>query len=158
MCKQIIGTNKKSRWIAGNFSCHADAAIQYGAHRLMELIRGFTQSHWMMPVVECLHHIATAAAIVIDFEWNTQNTNKTQLLASNYGKFWSLVVRENFMPQNGPYYSAHRCDKLRKNVRQHDWYWNFTNKLTSLFRFNFFVSCTRQERVEIEYMLVLDMC
>jgi hypothetical protein len=35
----------------------------------------------------------------------TQHTNKTQLLASNYGTFWALVVCENFenfIPQNGP--------------------------------------------------------
>ena len=36
------------------------------------------------------------------FEWNTQNTNKTQLLASNYGTNQSLVVCENFIHQNGP--------------------------------------------------------
>jgi hypothetical protein len=33
------------------------------------------------------------------FEWNTQNTNKTQLLASNYCTFRSLVVCENFNPK-----------------------------------------------------------
>jgi hypothetical protein len=42
------------------------------------------------------------AAMVNEFEWNTQNTNKTQLLASNYGTFRLLVVCENFVPQNGP--------------------------------------------------------
>ena len=36
------------------------------------------------------------------FRKNTQNTNKTQLLASNYGTFRALVVCENFIPQNGP--------------------------------------------------------
>jgi hypothetical protein len=36
------------------------------------------------------------------FEWNTQNTNKTQLLASNWGTFWSLFVYENFGTQNKP--------------------------------------------------------
>jgi hypothetical protein len=30
---------------------------------------------------------------------HTQNTNKTQLLASNYGTFWALVVYENFNPK-----------------------------------------------------------
>jgi hypothetical protein len=34
--------------------------------------------------------------------WKHTNTNKTQLLASNYGTFWSLVVCENFIPQNRP--------------------------------------------------------
>ena len=34
-----------------------------------------------------LHHIAPVAAMVVDFKCNMQNTNKTQLLASNYGTF-----------------------------------------------------------------------
>ncbi len=38
----------------------------------------------MPPLVECLRRIAPAAAMVDEFEQNTQNTNKTQLLASNY--------------------------------------------------------------------------
>jgi hypothetical protein len=33
---------------------------------------------------------------------NTQNTNKTQLLASNYSTFQALVVFEDFLPQNEP--------------------------------------------------------
>jgi hypothetical protein len=37
--------------------------------------------------VECLRRIALAAAMVNELEQNTQNTNKTQLLASNYGTF-----------------------------------------------------------------------
>jgi hypothetical protein len=56
----------------------------------------------MPPWVDCLRHIAVAAAMVNKLEWNTQNTNKTQLLASNCGTFWSLVVYENFIPRNGP--------------------------------------------------------
>jgi hypothetical protein len=41
-------------------------------------------------------------AMVDEFEWNTQNTNKSQLLASNYGTFWSLVDCENFNPKTDP--------------------------------------------------------
>jgi hypothetical protein len=37
-----IDKNKKCRQIDGNFVCHADAAVQRGAHRPMEHIRGFT--------------------------------------------------------------------------------------------------------------------
>jgi hypothetical protein len=33
----------------------------------------------------CQRRIAPAAAKIDEFERNTQNTNKTQLLASNYG-------------------------------------------------------------------------
>jgi hypothetical protein len=38
----------------------------------------------------------------MEFESNIQNTNKKQLLASNYGRFWSLVVCENFNPKTDP--------------------------------------------------------
>ena len=68
----------------------------------MEHIQGFTWSHWIPPSVECLHRIAPTAAMVKEFKWNTQNTNKTQLWASNYGTFWSLVVCENFTPKTNP--------------------------------------------------------
>ncbi len=40
--------------------------------------------------------------MVNKFVETTQNTNKTQLLASNYGTFGALVVCEIFIPQNGP--------------------------------------------------------
>ena len=85
--RQQIDGNKKCRRIDGNFDCHGDAAVRRGAHRPMEHIQGFTQSHWMPPSGECLRHIVPAAAMVKEFEYNTQNTNKTQLLASNYGTF-----------------------------------------------------------------------
>ena len=52
----------------------------------MEHIQGFIQSHWMLPPVECLRHIAPAAAMVDKFVETTQNINKTQVLARNYGK------------------------------------------------------------------------
>ena len=40
--------------------------------------------------------------MVNEFVETTQNTNKTQLLASNYGTFRALVISENFIPQNEP--------------------------------------------------------
>jgi hypothetical protein len=66
--QQQIDNNKKCRQIAGNFYCHGDAAEQRGVHRPMEHIRGFTQSHWMLPSVECLRHIALTAAMVVKFD------------------------------------------------------------------------------------------
>jgi len=39
-----------------------------GGHRRMEHIKGFTRSHWMPPLVECLRHISLAAAMVDEFE------------------------------------------------------------------------------------------
>ena len=74
----------------------------------MELIQGFPRSHWMPPLVECMRRIAPAATMVNEFEWNTQNTNKTQLLASNYGTFRSLSHSccENFNPKMNPLLSS----------------------------------------------------
>jgi hypothetical protein len=68
----------------------------------MKHIQGFTQSHWMPPSGKCPHRIAPAAVMVDEFIETTQNTNKTQLLASNYGTFRALVNSENVIPQNGP--------------------------------------------------------
>jgi hypothetical protein len=99
--KRIDG-NKKCRRIDGNFYCHGNAAVRCGAHHPIEHVQGFTRSHWMPPSVECSHHIAQAAAMVNEFVETTQNTNKTQLLASNYGTFRELINSENFIPQNGP--------------------------------------------------------
>jgi hypothetical protein len=41
----------------------------------------------MQPAGECLHRIALAAIMVDKFVETTLNTNKTQLLPSNYGTF-----------------------------------------------------------------------
>ena len=85
--QQQIGDNKKCRQIAGDFDCHADAAVGCGAHRPMEHIPGFNRSHWMLPLGKCLRRTAPAATMVKKFVENTLNTNKTQLLPSNYGTF-----------------------------------------------------------------------
>jgi hypothetical protein len=53
----------------------------------MEHIQGFIQSHWMLPLGKCLCCIAPATTMVDKFVETTQNTKKTQLLASNYGTF-----------------------------------------------------------------------
>jgi len=62
--QQRIGDKKKCRPIAGDFDCHADAGVRCGAHHPIEHIQGFTQSHWMAPLVECLRRIAPAATMV----------------------------------------------------------------------------------------------
>jgi hypothetical protein len=80
-------TRQKCRQIGDNFDSHGNAAVQRGAHRPMKHIQGFTRSHWMPPLGKCLRRIAPAAAMVNEFVETTQNTNKTQLLASNYGTF-----------------------------------------------------------------------
>jgi hypothetical protein len=68
----------------------------------MEHVQGFTGSPWMPPSGKCLHRIAPAAAKVNKYAETTQNTNKTQLLASNYSTFRVLVISENFIPQIKP--------------------------------------------------------
>ena len=122
MANNKINDVKICRWIAGNFDCHANAAVRHGAHRPMEQIQGFTRSHWMPPLGECLCPIVLVAPMVDEFVETTQNTTKTQLLASNYGTFQLLAVCENFTPKR-TLYSAHWYAKLRKNVRLHNWSW-----------------------------------
>ncbi len=112
--RQRIDGNKKFRRISGNFDCHGDAAVQRGAHRPIEHVQGFTWSHLMPPSVNFLRHFAPAATMVDEFEWNTQNTNKTQLLASNYCTFRALVVCENFNPKTGPLLSSSMQQALCK--------------------------------------------
>ena len=80
--QQRIDDNEKCRQIAGNFDCHAGEAVWRGAHRSMDHIRGFTRSHWMQPLGDCLRHIAPAAAMVDEFVETTQNTNKKLFLAN----------------------------------------------------------------------------
>ncbi len=74
--QQQIGNNKKCRQIAGDFDCHANAAVRCGAHLQMEQIPGFTGSHWMPPSGKCLRRIAPAAAMVNEFVETTQKTKK----------------------------------------------------------------------------------
>ena len=74
--QQRIDDNKKCRQIAGEFDGYGDAAVWRGAHRPMEHIQGFTRSHWMPPSGKCLRRIAPMAAIVGEFEWNTQTLTK----------------------------------------------------------------------------------
>ena len=74
--QQRIGDNKKIRQIAGDFDCHANAAVQCGAHRPIEHIPA--RSHWMSPSGEYSHRIAAAAAMVDDFG------QKHKTLTKNY--------------------------------------------------------------------------
>jgi hypothetical protein len=46
---------------------------------------------------ECLRRIALAAAMVDEIFKTTQNTNKTHLLASNYGTFCTLAQRRHIV-------------------------------------------------------------
>jgi hypothetical protein len=77
---QQISNKNKCRRIAGNFGCHTDAAVRRGAHLLIQHVQGFTRSHWMPPLDECLHRIAPATVTVNEFVETTLNTTKTQLI------------------------------------------------------------------------------
>ncbi len=127
--QQWIDGNKKCWWIAGNFDCHGDAAVPCGAQGPLEHIQVFTRSHWMPPLVDCLRCITPAATMVKEFKWNTQNTNKTHLLASNYGTFQSLVVCDNFNPKTDTQLSSSmqqascKCEMPRLELKCHDWSW-----------------------------------
>ena len=66
---------------AGNFNRHVDTVVQCGVHHPMVHIPGFTRSHWMMPLGECMHRIALVAAMVNKFFENTKlTTNYFQLV------------------------------------------------------------------------------
>ncbi len=97
---------QKWRQIAVNFDCHGDAVVRRGEHQPIEHDQGFTGSHWMPPPGKCLRHIAPADAMVNEFVETTLNTNKTQLLASNYNTFRALVVCETFNPKTNPLLSS----------------------------------------------------
>ncbi len=62
-------------------------SIAMAMQRPIEHVQGFTGSHWMPLSGECLRCIAPAAVMVNEFVFKTQNTNKTQLLPSNYKHF-----------------------------------------------------------------------
>jgi hypothetical protein len=58
---------QKCKQIDDDFDDHADAVVRCRAHRPMKHNQGFNRSQWMLPLGECLHHIATVAAMVDDF-------------------------------------------------------------------------------------------
>jgi len=69
-------TTKQYMSNAGDFDCHANAAVRFGAHRPMEHIPGFTRSHWMPPSGKCSHRITMAAAMVDNFSQKHKTLTK----------------------------------------------------------------------------------
>ena len=69
----ILRHNKINR----DFDCHTDAAVQCGVHRLMEHIPGFTRSHCMPPLGDCLRCIAPMANMVDKFVAKHKTPTKT---------------------------------------------------------------------------------
>jgi hypothetical protein len=74
--QQQIGNNKTCRRITGNFDCHMDAAVQRRLHHPLEHGHGFTRSHWMPLLSECLCPIAPVAVTVDKFVESTQTLTK----------------------------------------------------------------------------------
>ena len=96
--QQWIDSNKTCRRIAGNLDCHGNAAIRQGC------ITQWGASRASLEATGC-HHLLSACAVTVGsrhgrrIQMNTQNTNKTKLLASNFGTFRLLVVCENLTPK-----------------------------------------------------------
>jgi hypothetical protein len=65
--QQQIYNDTKYMSNAEDLEHHADAAVQCGAHRPINHIPGFTRSHWMPPLGECMRHISPAAAMVNEY-------------------------------------------------------------------------------------------
>ena len=98
----VVGKNKLATTLI------AMRMRRYDAGRIapIEHVQGFTRSHWMPSSGKCLRRIAPAAAMVDEFVETTPNTNKTQILPSNYSTFLSLVVFDYFGTRNGPLLSS----------------------------------------------------
>jgi len=60
----------------------------------------------MPPSGECLRRIVPAATMVEEFVENTLNTNKTQLLPSNYGTFDRWLFVRILYPEMDPLLSS----------------------------------------------------
>ncbi len=57
---------KQCTTFAGHFDGHGDAPVQWGAHRPMEQVHGYTRCHWKLPLGKYLPRIAPADAMVIN--------------------------------------------------------------------------------------------
>ncbi len=62
-----INNVEKYTTFAGHLKGHDDAPVWWGEHCLMVQVHGYTRCHHMPQLGEYLHHIAPAAAMVIDF-------------------------------------------------------------------------------------------
>jgi len=97
--------NQQLQKIQGNcwpfFDGHEDQSVQFGVYCLIECIPGFTRSHCLPPLGECLRRIAPVAAMVNEFIVKPKITNKILLLASNlwYNQHQPPVVYESFIPK-----------------------------------------------------------
>jgi hypothetical protein len=91
------GARHATRWSASVTLCEATRCRHWACARAISARR----KPWSSPSPSC------------------QNTNKTQLLASDYCTFFTSKVIY-FCNPKGTLYSRHQCNKLHNNVRRHD--------------------------------------
>jgi hypothetical protein len=91
---------QKMQEIAGSFDHNGDGLVQSGAHHPMKHIKGFTRSHQMLPLGECLHHIALAADIAMIFVENTGRPKLKVMRIMGGRGHWSICVFVLYLYQN----------------------------------------------------------
>ena len=75
----------KCRQIDNNFDGHGNALVQHRVHRPMEHIQGFTWSHWMPPLGECLCRriapmVISASSMHCMRFWPYQRNHKSHMI------------------------------------------------------------------------------
>jgi len=100
--QQQIGDNNNCWQIAGDFDCHADAGIQYGVHRPIEHVQGFTRSHSV-----CRHRADACAVSPRRPSWSTNSSKQHWTLTKhNFSLATTLLLIAGclweFHTQNGP--------------------------------------------------------
>jgi len=78
----LAAAMNKCTSVAGNFDDHGGAPMQYGAHRPMQHVQGFTGSHRTLPSGDYSLCIAPAA---------TRATINTTIMEHMYPLFWPFL-------------------------------------------------------------------
>jgi len=81
----------------GDVNCYGDLVVQCGAHCPMEHTPGFNRSHWMLPLGECTHRIATVAVLVDNFGCKHQTPTKKLFSPSLPTSEESIVDQATFI-------------------------------------------------------------
>ena len=115
---------QKWRRIARNFDCHGDKAVRGGVHRPIEHVQGFTGKE----ATGC-HHWESACAVSPRWPpWSTNLLKQHKTLTKHNFELTKRYISSasclwEFQTPKRTFYSAHLCDKLRLNVKCHDWSW-----------------------------------
>ncbi len=68
-------------FVIGRFDGHGGPSVQYEAHRPMQHVQGYSESHWMPPLGNYSLHVALAAARA------TANKTSTKKYTKKTGHF-----------------------------------------------------------------------